>query len=158
MEWVAYPFPRGSSQPRNQTGVSCIAGEFFTSWATRKTQAQMRYSIKFLLLNEWCAVKTCLWKGYTEKVILEKSPSMFMERSIFTMNMCLLSEWVNEYMAKSEPRVKASTSQFNKYSLSASYVPRHGAWHGRYRNEYHTAFALEDLQVQSGDRQVNNQL
>ena len=36
MEWVAYPFPRGSSRPRNWTGVSCIAGRFFTSWATRK--------------------------------------------------------------------------------------------------------------------------
>ena len=32
LEWVAYPFSRGSSQPRSWTGVSCIAGEFFTSW------------------------------------------------------------------------------------------------------------------------------
>ena len=31
LEWVAVPFSRGSSQPRNQTGVSCIAGRFFTS-------------------------------------------------------------------------------------------------------------------------------
>ena len=31
LEWVAYPFSRGSSQPRNRTGVSCIAGRFFTS-------------------------------------------------------------------------------------------------------------------------------
>ena len=31
LEWVAYPFSRGSSQPRNQTRVSCTAGEFFTS-------------------------------------------------------------------------------------------------------------------------------
>ena len=30
-ECVAYPFSRGSSQPRNQTGVSCIAGRCFTS-------------------------------------------------------------------------------------------------------------------------------
>ena len=36
LEWVAYPFSRGSSQPRNQTMVSCIAGVFFTSWATRE--------------------------------------------------------------------------------------------------------------------------
>ena len=36
LEWVAYPFSRGSSQPRNQTGVSCIAGRFFTSWSTRE--------------------------------------------------------------------------------------------------------------------------
>ena len=27
LEWVAYPFSRGSSWPRNWTGVSCIAGE-----------------------------------------------------------------------------------------------------------------------------------
>ena len=33
LEWVAFPFFRGSSQPRDQTQVSCIAGEFFTSWA-----------------------------------------------------------------------------------------------------------------------------
>ena len=26
LEWVAYPFSRGSSRPRNRTGVSCIAG------------------------------------------------------------------------------------------------------------------------------------
>ena len=35
-EWVAYPFSRGSSQPRNQTGVSCIAGEFSSSWAMKE--------------------------------------------------------------------------------------------------------------------------
>ena len=29
LEWVAYPFSNGSSLPRNQTGVSCIAGGFF---------------------------------------------------------------------------------------------------------------------------------
>ena len=31
LEWVAIPFSRGSSQPRDQTGVSCIAGRFFSS-------------------------------------------------------------------------------------------------------------------------------
>ena len=36
LEWVACPFSRGSSWPRNWTGVSCIAGRFFTSWATRE--------------------------------------------------------------------------------------------------------------------------
>ena len=38
MEWVAFPFSRGFSQPRDQTQVSHIAGEFFTSWATREAQ------------------------------------------------------------------------------------------------------------------------
>ena len=36
LEWVAFPFSRGSSQPRDQTQVSHIAGRFFTSWATRE--------------------------------------------------------------------------------------------------------------------------
>ena len=36
LKWVVYPFFRGSSQPRNWTGVSCIAGGFFTIQATRE--------------------------------------------------------------------------------------------------------------------------
>ena len=31
LEWVAIPFSRGSSQPRDQAQISCIAGGFFTS-------------------------------------------------------------------------------------------------------------------------------
>ena len=38
LEWVAYLFYRGSSWPRNQAGVSGIAGGFFTSWATREVR------------------------------------------------------------------------------------------------------------------------
>ena len=36
LEWLSYPFSRGSSHPRNLTRVSCIADGFFTSWATRE--------------------------------------------------------------------------------------------------------------------------
>ena len=43
LEWVAYLFSNGSSWPRNQTGVSCIAGGFFTSWAIREAQGSHRY-------------------------------------------------------------------------------------------------------------------
>ena len=38
LKWVAFPFSRGSSQSRDQTQVSHIAGGFFTSWGTRETQ------------------------------------------------------------------------------------------------------------------------
>ena len=37
LEWVAIPFSRGSSQPRDQSWVSCIAGRFFTICVTRET-------------------------------------------------------------------------------------------------------------------------
>ena len=36
LEWVAIPFSRGSSQPRDRTQVSCIVSRFFTIWATRE--------------------------------------------------------------------------------------------------------------------------
>ena len=36
LEWVAIPFSRWSSQPRDRIQVSCIAGRLFTSWATRE--------------------------------------------------------------------------------------------------------------------------
>ena len=38
LEWVAFPFSRGSSQRRDQTQVSHIAGGFFTWWVTREAQ------------------------------------------------------------------------------------------------------------------------
>ena len=70
LEWLAYPFSRGSSQPRNQTGISCIAGGFFTNWAIREakvlisylfytsqhiyiSQSQSPYS-SHLLFSPWC--------------------------------------------------------------------------------------------------------
>ena len=36
LEWVAYPFSSRSSRLRDRTGVSCIAGRFFTNWAMRE--------------------------------------------------------------------------------------------------------------------------
>ena len=43
LEWVAFPFSRGSSQPRDRTQVSHIAGGFFTSWAIREALFLCRY-------------------------------------------------------------------------------------------------------------------
>ena len=42
---VASPFSRGPSWPKNWTGISCIAGGFFTSWATREAPRK-EYSTK----------------------------------------------------------------------------------------------------------------
>ena len=46
LEWVAVPFSRGSSQPRDRTQVSLIAGGFFTSWARRETKILSNYKKK----------------------------------------------------------------------------------------------------------------
>ena len=44
LEWVAIPFSRGSSWPRDQTWVSSIAGRFFTIWATREARICVCYA------------------------------------------------------------------------------------------------------------------
>ena len=46
LEWVAYPFSSGSSQPRNRTGVSCIAGGFFTNQVIREAPTTRVLSLK----------------------------------------------------------------------------------------------------------------
>ena len=48
LEWVATSFSRGSSQVRDQTPISCIAGGFFTSCATREAPIVIRTSNKCL--------------------------------------------------------------------------------------------------------------
>ena len=51
LEWIAYPFSSRSSPPRNQTGVSCIAGGLFTNWVTRERwRAHSRCLINAFLL------------------------------------------------------------------------------------------------------------
>ena len=45
-------FSRGSSLSRNQTGVSRIAGGFFTSWATRKAQGEAKFH-SIILTQIW---------------------------------------------------------------------------------------------------------
>ena len=42
LKWVLIPFSRGSFQPRAWTCVSCIAGRFFTIWATRAARTIMK--------------------------------------------------------------------------------------------------------------------
>ena len=39
LEWIATPFSRGSSRPRDRSLVSCTAGRFFAVWATGKSSS-----------------------------------------------------------------------------------------------------------------------
>ena len=52
LEWVAIPFSRESSQAKDRTHVSRIAGRFFTSQATREA---------LLLSAEWNFVRSAPW-------------------------------------------------------------------------------------------------
>ena len=55
LEWVAFPFSRGSSRPRDWTQVSGIVGRFFTGWAPRLfVRVKLKLESEFSV-GEWCA-------------------------------------------------------------------------------------------------------
>ena len=76
LEWVAIPFSRGSSWPRDQTQVSCTAGGFFTIWATRKVPLT---SIIYTKLPQNCLSKmmTPLPKVYPLSLVERTSSGSF---------------------------------------------------------------------------------
>ena len=49
--WVAVPSTRGCSQPRDETQVSCIAGGFFTSRATREAHRNKLSFVKVIFCD-----------------------------------------------------------------------------------------------------------
>ena len=66
LEWVAYPFSRGSSWPRNWTEVSCIAGRFFPKWAIREAPLFLRdnliqfWKARWAVFSSWfCQLALC---------------------------------------------------------------------------------------------------
>ena len=63
----AVPFSSGSSQPRDQTQISHIAGRFFTSWATREDQEYWSLSLLQRIFptqeSSWCLLH-CRWILY----------------------------------------------------------------------------------------------
>ena len=68
LEWVVYPFARGSSQPRNRTGVLCIAGGFFTNWFIKEAHEQgclwqiRFFSLHYLLIANIIPVQIAFFK------------------------------------------------------------------------------------------------
>ena len=67
LEWVAIPFSRGSSRPRDQTQVSHIAGRFFTIWATREALWGLMMATDHFILLWWICkshvVSSWNWTG-----------------------------------------------------------------------------------------------
>ena len=76
LEWFAIPFSRGFSRHRDWNWVSCIAGRFFTIWATGKSLIDERrnkiqcylwhHIIIFSHVKGWSADRRCIM-GETQK-------------------------------------------------------------------------------------------
>ena len=70
LEWVAYPFSSRSSRCRNGTGVSCIAGRFFTNWAIGEYQLIFSIYRNKMMVN---GTKFCTMTRISESSLSVKS-------------------------------------------------------------------------------------
>ena len=64
LEWVAISFSRGSSQTRNQTWVSCMAGKFFTVWAMSESSIFWHISLYNILKITFINITTSIIKKF----------------------------------------------------------------------------------------------
>ena len=76
LEWVVYPFSRGSSQPRSRTGVSYIMGRFFTNWATREARMVLSKTLtSFLYMWVSSFNNSICWKE-SESEVAQSCPTL----------------------------------------------------------------------------------
>ena len=63
LKWIAMPSSRGSSQPRDRTQVSDIAGRFFTIWATREALEEVAFPNVATIMQSvrhcWVVTESC---------------------------------------------------------------------------------------------------
>ena len=75
-DWVAIPISKASSQPRDQTQVSCIAGGFFTIWATQESLRVKHVYIQFCNppRDSLSCVSLCLLTHFLQEAFPERLP------------------------------------------------------------------------------------
>ena len=85
LEWVAISFSRGSSQLKDRTQVSCIAGRFFTVWVTRKGHILV-FITKVLL--HLCLMQICNFTFVNYVNIIGLSPPLNFKLSEGKTHVC----------------------------------------------------------------------
>ena len=106
LEWVVFPFFMGSSQPRDRTQVSLIAGGFFTSWATGKPK------------NTWVGSLSLLqWIFPTEEL---NQGLLHCRRILYQLN----------YQGSPYQYIQFNSVQFSS-SVMSNYLRPHGLQHAR---------------------------
>ena len=108
LERVAIPFSRGSSQSRDWTCVSSIAGRFFTIWATCKyykaqgkkwgLTANMREHDPVILVGQWLDPLPDPIKGFITQVSTQPSKEYYLTKNPFSWSWSsnTLATWCKE--------------------------------------------------------------
>ena len=111
LEWVAFPFTRRSSQPRDRTQVSHIAGGFFTSWVTREATSEAGSEGVSL----WCCACVCVCACVRVCVckctcMCESHSSSFPESANMKLKWRPAWNWLTDSFSKHLPRNNLSFS------------------------------------------------
>ena len=149
LEWVAIPFSRGSSQPRDWTQLSCIAGRFFTSWATREApwsknvgvigrtilckeimcfslnSPKLHDTVSLAVLLLILSVTLLLWSWEKLAVPSELSfllSPLWFHISPFPENLILFVWWVSSVLLSSLNTIKIRSKVAKENQITKSYV------------------------------------
>ena len=82
-EWVSIPYSR-SSQPREQTHISCIAGRLFTVWATREALGVWNRDLILLSSSTWITTRNI----HFPSLICD-----YMSRNVSGFHLCINQLW-----------------------------------------------------------------
>ena len=108
LEWVAMPFSRGSSWPRDQTQVSRIAGRFFTVWATWEAPS-LWTDIKY-----WKLKKKKYWRlSFSFQNLLV----VLIKKKENILSFCVIF-WVTSLRPSSNEWILSSTRKSPRFILS----------------------------------------
>ena len=118
LEWVAFPFSRGSSQPRNRTRVSRVAGGFFTNWAIREAQLhllQLPPNLIFLSYN----LKVKVLVTQSSPTLCEPMDCSPPGSSVHRILQATILEWVAIPFSRrsSQPRIESGSPALRADSL-----------------------------------------
>ena len=137
LEWVAYLFSSGSSWPRNQTRVSCIAGRFFTNWAIREVHSSLVITLSFLVIschNPGQEYKCRLLSVFCDGKLLFALSLVVMEKNMAA------NQWL--YLSKT------MLTTFGKHSIfDVAAAIRSAVWLSLEEIYFHT-LRLERVQIQ----------
>ena len=115
LEWIAISFSRGSSQPRNWTWVSRIAGRLFTIWATREAPD---WNISIYLSK---FVVVVIWNLYAIKTIQQNFYFIychFQFYDFYSVYYCSLWIYDNIFICSSEKNFSSFLNMFIIASLN----------------------------------------
>ena len=95
LDWIAYPFSSRSSRPRSQTGFSCFAGGFFTSWAIRDATS----SVYHYIMSFFVSCYSLYFEIYLPDISIA-TPVLFFTFackpfSISSLSACMCLKWIS---------------------------------------------------------------